>query len=78
MEEIEGLLAKEDFWNDPEKSKPILKERTALSGIIEKYNKLNNEFEDNQVLLDLAIEESDDAAIQEVSGQIPDLECRTR
>jgi len=78
LEEIEGLLGKEDFWNDPEKSKPIMKERTALSGIIEKYDKLNNEFEDNQVLLDLAIEESDDAAIQEVSGQIPDLEKRLK
>jgi hypothetical protein len=37
LEEIEGVIAKKDFWDNPEENKPILQERTIISGMIPFY-----------------------------------------
>ncbi|MGD9245643.1 MAG: peptide chain release factor 2 [Desulfobacterales bacterium] len=70
LEEIETLIAKKDFWDNPEDTKPVLKERTLISGKVAKINKLSTDLEESQILLDLAIEESDADTIEEVSQQI--------
>ncbi len=77
MAEIETIIAKEGFWDNPEDTKSILKERTALSGKIDSFEKLEKELEENEILLDLAIEESDDEALQEVIQQIIRLEKKS-
>ena len=76
LQEIEQQIAKEGFWDNPEETKSILKTRTSLSNKIEKFNKLANDLEENQILLDLAVEESDEEALAEVSQQIKDLNQR--
>jgi len=52
----------------------VLKERTVISGKIDKFKELGKELEDIEVLLDLAIEESDEETIAEVTGQIAEFE----
>jgi peptide chain release factor 2 len=59
-----------------QENKSILKKRSSLSNRIEKYNNLANDLEENQILLDLAVEESDAEALAEVSQQISDLDQR--
>ena len=54
-----------------------MKERTSLSAKIENFEKLEKELEENEILLDLAIEESDEEALQEVSQQIGALEKKS-
>ncbi|MEE9496241.1 MAG: PCRF domain-containing protein, partial [Desulfobacterales bacterium] len=76
LQEIEQQIAKEGFWDNPEENKSILKKRSSLSNRIEKYNKLTNDLEENQILLDLAVEESDEEALAEVSQQISGLDQR--
>ncbi|MGD2187477.1 MAG: peptide chain release factor 2 [Desulfobacterales bacterium] len=76
LAEIEKHIAKDGFWDNPETTKPILKERTSLSNKIEKFNDLAEDLEENQILLDLAVEESDDEALAEVSRQISSLDRR--
>jgi peptide chain release factor 2 len=76
LQEIEQQIAKEGFWDNPEETKSILKTRTSLSNKIEKFNKLANDLEENQILLDLAVEESDEETLAEVSQQISDLDQR--
>jgi peptide chain release factor 2 len=76
LAEIEQQIAKEGFWDNPEETKPILKERTLIANKIEKFNKLAAELEENQILLDLAIEESDKEALAEVSQHVTDLDQR--
>jgi peptide chain release factor 2 len=76
LDEIEKQIAKEGFWDNPEETKPILKERTSLSNKIEKFGKLAHDLEENQILLDLAIEESDEEVTEEVSQHIKDLDRR--
>jgi len=74
LAEIEKIIAKEGFWDNPEDSKSILKERTAICNKIDRYNKLLNDLEENQILLDLAVEESDPEALDEVSSQAGTLD----
>jgi peptide chain release factor 2 len=76
LAEIEQHIAKDGFWDNPEETKPILKERTRISNKLEKFNKLAVDLEENQILLDLASEESDKEALAEVSRHVADLDQR--
>jgi len=74
LAEIEQVIAKNGFWDNPEETKPILKERTSLSNKIENFKKLATDLEESQILLDLAIDESDQEALAEVTQQITALD----
>ena len=74
MAEIEQTISKDGFWNNPEGSKSILKERTLISNKINRFKKLWKDLEENQILLELALEESDTEALGEVSRQTDSLE----
>jgi peptide chain release factor 2 len=76
LAEIEATIAKNGFWDNPEDSKSILKERTSISNKIDRFKKLWNDLEENQILLDLALEESDAGALDEVSQQADQLDER--
>ncbi len=66
-------MARQDFWDDPEKSKEVLKERAQLSEIVSEFDALKTELEDNELLLDLAVEENDGDALQEVARKAKEL-----
>jgi peptide chain release factor 2 len=53
-----------------------LKERTFLSGRIDSYNLLSNDLEENEILLEMAIEESDDDARREVIEKLAEIKER--
>ena len=74
MAEIETIIAKDGFWDNPEDSKTILKERTSISNKIDRFKKLWDDLEENQILLDLAVEESDGETLDEVSQQTEALD----
>jgi len=52
----------------------LLKERTAISNKIDRFKKLWADLEENQILLDLAVEESDADALDEVVQQSGELD----
>ena len=54
LEEIEHLLSRDGFWDQPEKSTAILKERTRLSTKIDAFTSLVNNLEESELLLELA------------------------
>jgi peptide chain release factor 2 len=76
LAEIEAFIAKDGFWDNPEDSKPILKERTFISNRIDRFKELWNDLEESRILLDLSVEESDDDALTEVTQQIGELDVR--
>ncbi|MEJ5364282.1 MAG: peptide chain release factor 2 [Desulfosoma sp.] len=73
LQELDRLMARQDFWDDPEKSKEVLKERAQLSEIVSEFDALKTELEDNELLLDLAVEENDGDALQEVARKAKEL-----
>ena len=62
------------FWDSPEKSKNLLKERTSLADKIEAFNELAKDLEENKILLELALEESDSDTVAEVDSGTNRLE----
>ena len=71
-------MARKDFWDAPEETKPILKERTALKDKLDAFHRLYAQLEDNKIMLDLAMEEADAATIEEVGNDIAKLEKETK
>ena len=51
-----------------------MKERTSLSGKIESFKLLSNDLEENEILLEMAIEESDDEARKEVREKLEEID----
>jgi len=76
LEELEALIAKEGFWDNPQATQSILKERSSIAGWLEKINNLDNDLEEADLLLQLAVEESDEGTIVEVSDQLKKIEAR--
>jgi peptide chain release factor 2 len=76
LEQIEAQIAKDGFWDSPDQAAPILKERNALTRRIDTYRELFSETEDTELLLSMALEESDHQELAEVETQIAALEAR--
>jgi peptide chain release factor 2 len=78
LKEIETRIAKAEFWDNPDDAKGILQERTRLSDEIERFQQLAHDLEENDILLDLAIEESDAKTLEEAQKSLASLETRLR
>ena len=74
MAEIEKIIAQDGYWDNPEEAKPILKERMSISNKIDSFKKLWSDLEETLILLDLAVEESDEEALDEVTQQAKTLD----
>jgi peptide chain release factor 2 len=73
LNEIEFLISKENFWESHDKATPLLKERRLLSSKIDSFNKLATDFEESEIMFNLAMEESDSSVIEEVSSQLQNI-----
>jgi peptide chain release factor 2 len=69
-------MAKDGFWDQPDDSATILKERTALTNRIETFKTLSAELEEHELMLEMAEEEEDAGTEAEVAAQIDDFEVR--
>ncbi len=78
IEEIEALITQKGFWDNPEETTGVLKERTSLSGVLDKFKTLYTDLEECDILLELGIEESDTDTVQEASRQLQRIERRLK
>ena len=62
-----------DFWGDPEKAQQLLREESDLRGTLERHTALRRELEDLEVLVDLARQEGDAAALAEADAALAAL-----
>jgi peptide chain release factor 2 len=76
LKELESEIARDGFWDNPEATKPILKERTLLSGKIDTYKAFVTNLEENELLFEMAVEEEDNQTIAEVTAQMAQLTKR--
>ncbi|MHC1726917.1 MAG: peptide chain release factor 2 [Syntrophobacteraceae bacterium] len=76
--QLEKLMAKADFWENPDASRDILKERSELNEIIQIWRGLSGEIEDNELLFEMAMEEADEQNLQEVLRKLKELQKRYR
>ena len=76
LSELEAIIAQKGFWDNPEATTAILKERTFLTDRIEAFQGLMRELEDNELLLSMAVEEGDEQTLAEVQTHVQSLEKR--
>ncbi len=60
------------FW-ESEESRDVLRERARIIDLIESWERLEQEFEDTKILLELAIEEEDEETLNEVNIRLKEL-----
>ncbi len=66
IETLEEQTAQPGFWDDMANSSAVSKRISALKGIIERYNKLKELYDDTLTLIDIAFEENDESLLDEV------------
>ncbi len=75
LKKIEKVMASADFWSkDQEEISRITQKRALLSENVEKWNRFFKETEDIKLLLQLAKEESDGSALEELANDLARLE----
>jgi len=65
-ESLEKKTIQEGFWDDHESAQKILRKKKFIETKIEGYEKLYQDFEDIDVMIDLAIEESEESLVGEI------------
>jgi peptide chain release factor 2 len=64
LKEIEKKIEHPGFWEDNRGAQKLLKERKVLTTVREKWEALNYQWEENKVLLGLALDENDEGVIE--------------
>lgn len=78
LDEIEATIAGEGFWDNPDSTTAILKERTSITDKLETFNQLTTDLEECDILIDLALEEKDSETVAEVTRTINAIQARIR
>lgn len=73
VKELEKETSKPDFWDNPEDSQKILSKISALNKKIKDFEKLQNEFDDLQILIEMSCEENDESSIDEIRSKFKNL-----
>ncbi|CAH0117993.1 Peptide chain release factor 2 [Paenibacillus sp. CECT 9249] len=66
-------MAAPDFWDDNERAQSLIAELNGVKAVVDQYEALRQEYEDVQLMLELAEEEKDEALADEIAGNIEQL-----
>ncbi len=78
IKELDHLLSKEQDWQNIDKIKPLLQEKSQLEECVSLWQKYKNALEDLNVLYELAVEEEDLESLKEVERDIQRLQKEIR
>ncbi|MBL0213669.1 MAG: peptide chain release factor 2 [Myxococcales bacterium] len=83
IEELDSIAARPNFWDDQKKAQALLKSKKGLEQVISSYDAQVRALSDGEVLLELAIEMSDEdsakeaeAAVLAIKKQLDELEFK--
>ncbi len=74
LQEVELELADGEVWNDPERAQHLGKERASLEQIVGLLSTLGDSLSDLSELAEMASEENDQTALDDVSNELQGLE----
>jgi peptide chain release factor 2 len=66
------------LWNDPEKAGQILREKSRLTDVVEKWKRQRTHLEDLRILAEIALEEQDDRSRDEIAEELERLKTAVR
>jgi len=74
LTEVELELAEPSVWEDPERAQALGKERSSLELIVKTIDDLDTGVSDCSELLDMSVEEDDEASVADVAAEIERLD----
>ncbi|MCE5169327.1 peptide chain release factor 2 [Paenibacillus profundus] len=72
----EEKMSAPDFWDDNERAQGIISELNAVKGSVEEYQKLMQDYEDAQMMIELADEEDDESLANELTANVEQILTR--
>ncbi|WP_145953941.1 peptide chain release factor 2 [Paenibacillus bovis] len=73
IENFEVKMSAPDFWDDNESAQAVIAEMNAVKGSVDQYNKLQQEYDDISLMVELADEENDEDLAKEVTSGVQAL-----
>ncbi|WP_156337230.1 peptide chain release factor 2 [Paenibacillus dakarensis] len=73
---FEEKMSAPDFWDDNEKAQSLIAEMNAVKSGVDQYEKLQQDFDDAVVMIELADEEGDESLGDEMGESIRDIAKR--
>ena len=73
LEEVTRELESAEVWNDPENAQKLGKERSSLENTVTTLEQLLEGVADNRDLLEMAVDEDDEAAVEDVITEVAEL-----
>jgi peptide chain release factor 2 len=67
-----------NFWDDAKKAQAVTRKRSGIEQKVEQIEKLTRDISDAKEMLELGASEKDESIVEEIGGQLPDLERRLR
>ena len=74
LEEVEHELSQGDVWDNPERAQELGKERASLEAVVKTIDTLDAGLGDARDLLDMAVEEDDESAVEDIRAELENLE----
>lgn len=78
LRELDARITREDFWNDQETAKTVLKEKRDFEQVVESWKSTDRRLEDLKVLHELACEEADEETLEEAEREFENLKRAVR
>jgi peptide chain release factor 2 len=75
---LEKEILRDGFWNNPENSSAILREKSRLGGIVEGWKKQKNDIEDLKILAEIAESEKDNKILEEIKDELEKYDLSLR
>ncbi|AUM11827.1 peptide chain release factor 2 [Ketobacter alkanivorans] len=75
LDEVNRELEDPSIWNDPERAQDLGRERASLELTVSTLKNLSAGVSDLSELLDMAVEENDEASVQDVEAELDKLEA---
>ncbi|WP_139173176.1 peptide chain release factor 2 [Fontibacillus panacisegetis] len=66
----EEKMAAPDFWDDNDKAQAVIAEMNAVKSSVDQYSVLQQDFDDVEMMAELAEEEGDDSLAQEIGSSV--------
>jgi peptide chain release factor 2 len=73
IRDLEMLSLKDDFWNDQEKAREILQQKTKLVEKLDNWKKFSAQIKDIENLWTIALQEKDDQVQRDLSDELEQL-----
>lgn len=73
-ERLQAQIESDGFWDNADVSQKVMKRSRQLEAKIERYEKMQTQWEDMMTIIEMAQEENDDSMLEELTAGVQELE----